>query len=304
MKDTKRQVLPSGLWVVATPIGNLADLTPRARVALEEADCILCEDTRRTSVLLSALGMHSLGARLQRLDAHTPEAKIQNWVVQMQEGKRFALVTDAGTPAISDPGALLVARSRAAHIQITPFPGASAVLALLSVCGFYETAFTFRGFFPKKREEKEKEFQLVCSSQVSDIFVWFESPLRVVDTLGVLENGYPDVSVVVAKELTKIHERTFFGSASQVSYAVQEEVLKEGALGEWCFAVRWIRPKKSKEDLKLLEDESSVWSQALSCLLNLGISTVDAAKEVSQEFGISKRQVYNLALRKKNLKGG
>lgn len=299
MKDTKRQVLPSGLWVVATPIGNLADLTPRARIALEEADLIFCEDTRRTAVLLSALGIEKQAGRLIRFDTHTRLEKVQEWVAQIKEGKRFALVTDAGTPAISDPGALLVAHCREAGVLVTPFPGVSAVITLLSASGFYETPFTFRGFFPKKEGEKEKEFQLAHSSELSDVFVWFDSPFRIEDTLDKLSSHYPQVQVVAAKELTKIHEKFFYGPASQVFNQVHQEILEEGTLGEWCFAVRFIKPELTQEDRDFVHDNDSNWSKALSCLLNVGISTSEAAKQVSQQFGISKKRVYDLALRKK-----
>lgn len=133
-----------GLWVVATPIGNLGDLSPRAREALELADAILCEDTRRTARLAAALG---ISTPLERLDAHAGPRAIEKAVKRLEAGESLALVTDAGTPAISDPGAALVAAARDAGVAITPFPGASAVMTLLSVAGFHETPFTFRGFF-------------------------------------------------------------------------------------------------------------------------------------------------------------
>src|SRR5690242_15912998 len=108
MKETKRQDLPQGLWIVATPIGNLADMTPRGKLALEEADLILCEDTRKGAVLLSALGVPLGGRSLERMDAHTPTEKMGKWVGFLEEGRNIALVSDAGTPGISDPGAKLV----------------------------------------------------------------------------------------------------------------------------------------------------------------------------------------------------
>src|SRR4051812_7937426 len=143
MKPSKRQELPAGLWVVATPIGNLGDLSPRAAQALGEADVILCEDTRRTGTLLAAAGIES-EARLRRMDAHASEREVARAVGDLRDGKRLALVTDAGTPSISDPGARLVQAAHEAGIQVTPIPGASAPAALLSAAGFTETSFVFR----------------------------------------------------------------------------------------------------------------------------------------------------------------
>jgi 16S rRNA (cytidine1402-2'-O)-methyltransferase len=141
--------MKQGLWVVATPIGNLSDLSARCREALEQAEVILCEDTRRTLNLLRALDIPSDG-RLKRFDAHTESESTSFWINQLLKGRKIALVSDAGTPAVSDPGARLVSEARRQGICVTPFPGPSAVMALLSVSGFQETAFTFSWIFSKE----------------------------------------------------------------------------------------------------------------------------------------------------------
>jgi 16S rRNA (cytidine1402-2'-O)-methyltransferase len=287
MKIKKRQVLPPGLWVTATPIGNLGDLTERALQALESADAVLCEDTRRTSQLLSSLG---LSRRLERLDAHASDSKLAHVVQAMVEGKSFALVTDAGTPAISDPGGRLVRLARLAGVRVTPVPGASAVMALLSAAGFEETAFCFRGFFPRKTKEIEAELEAAASSRVSSVFVWFEAPARVRESLEVLARVAPDARVVAAKELTKLHERILSGDAREAAEAVALEVKDEGERGEWCFAVRFA-PRAAPG-----EAESSDWVKALRCLLEEGVSPSNSAKRVTQAYGIGKKIVYEMAL--------
>ena len=166
-ESTKRQKIPSGapeglpagVWVVATPIGNLSDLSPRARTALERADWIACEDTRRTRSLLAALAIPASGRdggdRLRRFDRHTPEEVVNSWVRELSaSGGSIAVVSDAGTPGISDPGALLVRQAIQGGLQVTPVPGPSAVTAFLAVTGWPDAdSFCFQGFLPRSPQE-------------------------------------------------------------------------------------------------------------------------------------------------------
>ncbi|MEO5971249.1 MAG: 16S rRNA (cytidine(1402)-2'-O)-methyltransferase [Bdellovibrionia bacterium] len=311
MNDTKRQNLPQilspGLWVVATPIGNLADLSPRCRSALEEADWILCEDTRRTLNLLRALGLPSEG-RLKRLDAHTEADVSSYWIDKLLGGAKVALVSDAGTPVVSDPGAVLVARASSAGIRVTPLPGPSAVMTLLAASGFQETAFTFRGFFPRKRAEQVKELEQAFRSaeQVSPIWIWFESPQRIEESLKVLSTYYPSIPTTVGKELTKVFERIFYGTSTSVAEQVSAELQREGSVGEWCFSACFPVKKMEKnpqelvlKDLDQTEaavDDNTDWVKAVKCLLTAGISASETARIVSQQFGISKKICYRLVI--------
>ncbi len=240
MNDTKRQVLPNGLWVVATPIGNLEDVTPRIRMAIEEADLILCEDTRRTANLLAFFGSRADSGRLMRMDAYTSSQQIQKWVQALTHGKSFALVTDAGTPGISDPGAILVEAAHQAGVRVTPVPGPCSVVTLLSVSGFRENAFCFRGFFPRKENEKKQELQLALQSAQSggiSVNVWLDSPKRIRKTLEIVAESFPKALLCVGKELTKVYERVFWGEAAEVFTQVTEVLKQQGELGEWCFAI-------------------------------------------------------------------
>lgn len=289
MNSTNRQVLPNGLWIVSTPIGNLEDITPRARWALEQADFVLCEDTRRTAQLLNALQIPNPPSRLKRWDAHQEFKNTSYWIEQLLAGRNLALVTDAGTPAVSDPGAVLVQAALEAQIRVTPFPGASAVLSLLSVSGFSGTSFTFRGFFPRQKSERKEELLKASKSEVSENFFWFESPHRILETLAGIREFSESLQIRVGKELTKLHETVFSGSASEVYLKIEKEIHTEGELGEWCLAIQF--PVFNSD-----ENLAPAATKALKCLLDFGISASDAAKKVSQEFGIPKRDCYQAAL--------
>lgn len=304
MEKTKKQVLPTGLWVVSTPIGNLEDMSSRGFRALEEAQAILCEDTRETAKLLTSLGISKPYSSLIRLDAHASQKMIDRVVERLSEGQSFALVTDAGTPAISDPGAVLVASARQAGIQITPIPGPSAVMSLLSICGFTGSAFVFRGFFPRKSGERQDECGRViscASSGIADVFVWFESPHRVVESLEhwvtFLEQRSVDIQCVAAKELTKLHERFFAGTVQEVCEAVKNEILREGPKGEWCFGFQVLLKNSKELEAEVLENESLNWMKALQCLIDSGISASEAAKQVSQHFGVPRKKAYETVLK-------
>ena len=293
MSHTKRQYLPSGLWIVATPIGNLADLSQRAHWALVDADAILCEDTRRTATLLSALGLGQKVQTLHRLDAHATSSQLTHWVSLLEAGKNLVYVSDAGTPAVSDPGAQLVALAHERSIRVTPIPGPSAVLALVSAAGFESGEFTFRGFFPRKKSEQTQELRLVSQGVISRVVIWFESPQRIVSALETLAQEYPHVRVVAGKELTKLHESVFVGDAQQVYSQVFSEINEQGALGEWCFAVEFEKSDSSQQELMGVLDSAK---QAIQCLIECDVSPSLAAKKVSQIFGISKNELYSFAL--------
>jgi len=289
------------LWIVATPIGNLEDFSTRGRATLERVHTILCEDTRQGAKLISALGVAKSMSRLERLDAHTGERAMEGWIRRLESGESFALITDAGTPAISDPGSTLVRLARERGIEVIPVPGPSAVPALLSVAGFEETAFTFRGFFPRAGVDQKQEIEQARAFSLSRVFVWFESPRRVVDALATLAEVSPDSRVAAAKELTKIHEKVFWGSASETLQSVEAEIEREGELGEWVIAVRFPEAEATKKQFP----EGSV--KALHCLIDAGVPASEAARQVSHHFGAHKKSVYEAALKisgKKSDEGG
>ena len=191
------------LFLVATPIGNLGDLTARAIETLRGCDRVLAEDTRRTRQLLTHLGI--AGKPVERLDAHAGEHDVARVVARLVEGERVALVTDAGTPGVSDPGEALVAAAIAAGATVVPIPGASAVLAAIVASGLAgDGRFRFVGFLPRDGVARREAIALVC--ETPEAVVLFEAPSRVRGTLRELADATPERGACVARELTKVHE--------------------------------------------------------------------------------------------------
>lgn len=206
------------LYIVATPIGNLEDITLRALSVLKKVDLVLCEDTRVTRKLLEHFNIQvDTKSYHQQSDVRKKE-EILNLLIG---GKNIALVSDAGTPGISDPGNELIdfLRSSGVSIEIIPIPGASSITAALSICGFNVNNFLFIGFWPKKKASRliERVKDLNCP------VVFFESPYRILKTLGVLELEFPGKRIFIGQELTKMHERALRGSLISVKSELERE---------------------------------------------------------------------------------
>ncbi len=218
------------LFLVATPIGNLSDISERALETLRGVGLILCEDTRVTSKILAAYGIKK---PLESLHQHSDTKKIKKILGELEAGKSVALVTDAGTPAISDPGGILVQealRRLGERIKIIPIPGPSAITAALSIAGFPADEFVFLGFPPHKKG-RQKFFDRVAS--IKSTIVLYESTHRIEKTLGELAGRIKNRPVVVCRELTKIHETIYRGTAAQVT-----DKLKSGSMkGEFVIII-------------------------------------------------------------------
>ena len=211
------------LYVVATPIGNLEDLGPRALRTLREADLIACEDTRRTKHLLARFGV---ATPVTSYFEHNKLRKGRHLLKLLAEGKSVALVTDAGTPGISDPGFLLVREARAAGLRVVPVPGPSAVVAALSAAGIPADRFVFEGFLPTKPGRRLT--RLAALRDLEMTVVLYESPHRLFKTLEAIRQVFGDVELVVARELTKLFEEVRTGTPSEhlahfASHAVRGE---------------------------------------------------------------------------------
>lgn len=202
---------PGILYLVATPLGNLGDITFRAVETLKSVQLIAAEDTRRTSILLKHYG---ISAPLTSLHEHNEGQKAGQLIERIQNGESVALVTDAGTPVISDPGAFLVEQAHAAGVTVVAIPGPSAVVAALAVSGFRGEKFRFEGFTPKKSAALERWLKELAGEKVP--VVCYESPFRLVKTLEAIQATLGEIPVVVARELTKLHEEITRGSTSQV----------------------------------------------------------------------------------------
>lgn len=198
------------LSIVATPIGNLEDITLRALRVFKEADYILCEDTRVTGKLLKH---YEITAQLKRYDAHASESLHEQILDDLEAGKKIALCSDAGTPGVSDPGVFLVAKAREAGATIEAIPGASAITAAFSIAGIAGNQFAFLGFVPQKKG-RETFFKSLVSYETPVMF--FESTHRIMKTLESLKNLSIDRKVSVAREITKMHEEFVSGSAEEL----------------------------------------------------------------------------------------
>ena len=199
------------LYVVATPIGNLEDVTLRALRVLGEADLVLAEDTRHTRILLDR---HGIAARPRSLHAHNEAQRSAEVLEALAQGSRVALVSDAGTPLISDPGDRLVHAALAAGHTLVPVPGPSAVLGALVVSGLPTAPFTFLGFLPRKRSERQRLLEAFREAPATLVF--FESPKRVANTLDALVEALGDRPACVARELTKLHEEVVRGNLADL----------------------------------------------------------------------------------------
>lgn len=198
--------------MVATPIGNLEDLSPRALTALRDATLVLCEDTRRTGNLFAR---HGVTTPRVSCHEHNEFRRIPEVLERLAAGETLALVSDAGTPAVSDPGRLLAAAAAEAGYRVEPVAGPSAVTAILSVCGFPAVPYSFLGFPPSRRGERARWYARFASRDETRVL--FESPFRVVESLREMAAAWGDPRVCLGRELTKLHEEVLRGSASSVA---------------------------------------------------------------------------------------
>ena len=268
--------------VVATPIGNLADLTPRAREALATADVIAAEDTRHTSQLLRHLG---IDRPMLSLHDHNEMARIPALLAQLKAGACIALVSDAGTPLVSDPGSALVAAAVAAGVRVTPLPGASACLAALCVAGLPADRFAFEGFLPAKTAARRAALEALAREPRTLVF--YEAPHRIVEALADAAQAFgADRLAVVARELTKLHETLYRGTLGELAARAPAE--PNLARGEMVLLVHGYRTAGGDD----LPAEALRWLRLL--LPHLAPSR--AAAVVAEGLGLRRQAVYALAL--------
>jgi 16S rRNA (cytidine1402-2'-O)-methyltransferase len=211
------------LLVVATPIGNLDDLSPRARAAFEEADVVACEDTRHTGRLLAHLGIKK---PLVSLHEHNERQRLPRLLADLEGGKVIAVASDAGTPLLSDPGFLLVREAAKLGIRVEPIPGASAVLSAVVVSGLPPYPFTFAGFPPPKSGKRRTFYRRWAA--LDHTLVFFESPHRILASLADAREELGDRPAAVARELTKMHEEVLRGTLSEVLAELEKRPALKG----------------------------------------------------------------------------
>jgi 16S rRNA (cytidine1402-2'-O)-methyltransferase len=277
------------LYIVATPIGNLEDITLRAVRVLKEVDVIACEDTRQTQKLLNH---YAVMTRTTSYHEHNEMTRSAELVKEMQEGATVALVTDAGMPGISDPGYRLITLAIRHHVPVIPVPGASAFLAALVASGLPTDSFRFSGFLPAKRGERRAVLESIRNSPRTQVF--YEAPHRIVETLtDVAEVLGESRHVVVAREVTKLHEEFLRGRVAEVLQTLKS---REVVRGEITLLIGKAEEASVGADASV---RPSVRQRVQQIMADENIDEKAALKRVAKERGVSKSELYREIHRQK-----
>jgi 16S rRNA (cytidine1402-2'-O)-methyltransferase len=269
--------MPPTLYIVATPIGNLEDMTFRAVRVLKEADAIACEDTRHTRKLLNHYGIET---PLISYHEHNEVERTEELLERLRLGQTIALVSDAGTPLISDPGYRVVRAAAAAGFAVVPVPGPSALTAALSASGLATDAVRFCGFLPHKSGQRRNAIEAVAGDAATLVF--FEAPHRILEAVGDLRAVLGNRPAVLARELTKVHEEFLRGGLDQLAATLATR--ESASRGEFTIMVgKAVSPAPSTEPL----------AEAVARLEQAGVPRMEAMKQVARERGLSKRDVYS-----------
>lgn len=277
---------PGTLWIVATPIGNLEDLSPRAQRILGEVDLVACEDTRHSGRLLAAFG---LKARLASLHEHNEEREVPGLIARLQAGESIALVSDAGTPLLSDPGFRLVRAAAAAGLEVSPVPGPSALLAALSIAGLPTDRFSFEGFLPARAAGRRARLRELAAD--TRTLVFFEAGNRVAALLGdAAEALGAGRAASVARELTKLHETVYRGTLAELAARLAAD--PDASRGESVVVIAGCESGSAREG------DEALLARLLPALLE-ELPPSRAVRIAAKLTGVPRRRVYELALGKK-----
>ena len=271
--------MPDTLYIVATPIGNLEDITLRAIRTLKEVDIIAAEDTRHTQTLLRHF---SINTPLTSYHEHNERAKAGQLVDRLERGESVALVSDAGTPGISDPGYRLVLEAIRRGIRVVPIPGPSALIAALSASGLPTDGFNFRGFLPSRKRERRSKLQELCSDRYS--IVVYETPHRLKESLDDIREILGDRRIVLAREVSKVHEEFLRGRISEVIAEVSRREIR----GEVTLIIEGCSDVDTASEEALREE--------IAGLVADGLRVKEIAEVLGEKYGYSKRQIYALAM--------
>ena len=288
--DASRSLTP-GLYLVATPIGNLEDITLRALRVLKEADLIACEDTRQTQKLLHH---YSIATQTTSYHEHNEMTRAPELVVQLEQGARIALVTDAGMPGISDPGFRLITLAIRHHIPVVPVPGASAFLAALVASGLPTDAFRFSGFLPAKRGQRRAFLESLRDSPRTQVL--YEAPHRITESLqDIVEVLGPERHVVIAREVTKLHEEFLRGPADEVRETLKA---RDEVKGEITLLIGKGEENTTNVGTGVLV-RPTIRQQVHKMMAEQNLDEKSALKKVAKELGISKSEAYRELQRSK-----
>lgn len=266
------------LYIVSTPIGNLEDITLRALRILKEVDIIAAEDTRHSLKLLNHYG---ISKPLISYWGEKEKVKSEDIIERLEMGQSVALISDAGTPGISDPGAVLIKKAIEKGFLVVSIPGASAITSALSISGLPTEEFTFIGFLPAKRNQRKKILKEISLERRTIVF--YESPHRILETFYDMKEIFSDRSVALIKEISKIHEEVLRGTVSEIL----ENLEKTNIAGEYVVVLEGKTEEKKLTSDALLE---------VSALMKKGFSRKDAVKKVANAYGLSKKELYDKSL--------
>ncbi len=277
------------LYIVATPIGNLGDITKRAIKTLETVDIILCEDTRTSSHLLNSLEIKTKLISYHKFNENERSGEV---IELLKSGKNIALITDAGTPCISDPGSILISECISNKIEIYSIPGASALTTALTLSGLVIHNFAFYGFLERKNSKQKEELKRIQQNDLETI-VFYESPKRIIPTIENIKEVMNDPYIIVLNELTKKFEKKYYGKSSQVLDLLQKANYE---LGEYVIIV-------SKNKMEEKKEEVSLEALLIDKIIKNNYTMKEAINDLAFEFKnkYSKKEIYNASLKLKNI---
>jgi 16S rRNA (cytidine1402-2'-O)-methyltransferase len=288
--NSSHSTLPPGptLYLVATPIGNLEDITLRGLRVLKEVDLIACEDTRQSQKLLNHYGITT---RTISYHEHNEMTRAAELIVDLEQGTRIAMVSDAGMPGISDPGFRLITLAIRHHVPVIPIPGATAFLAALVASGLPTDSFRFSGFLPAKAGQRRSLLDSIENSPRTQVF--YEAPHRLLETLkDIVEMLGPDRHVVIAREVTKVHEEFLRGRAGEILEQLQSR-------GEIKGEITLIIAKPDQPAAKLAPMRPSVRQRVEEIMSESKMDEKSALKKLAKEMGVSKSEAYRELQRSK-----
>jgi 16S rRNA (cytidine1402-2'-O)-methyltransferase len=267
------------LYIVSTPIGNLEDFTFRALRVLKEADVIAAEDTRHSRKLLTHYG---ISKPLISYWGEREKVKSAEIIERLHSGQSVALISDAGTPGISDPGAVLIKKAIEENIQVVSIPGPSALIAALSLSGLHTEEFIFIGFLPTKESQRQKILKDLSLERRTLVF--YEAPHRILQTLKDMEKIFLERKAALIKEITKIHEEVLRGSIPEILTKIKKTTIA----GEYVIAV------DGRTEEKKLTTEDAI--SEVSALMKKGLGRKEAVKKIADAYGLSKKELYDKSL--------
>lgn len=279
------------LFVVATPIGNLADISKRAIETLENVDIILCEDTRHS---LKLLNYYNIKNKLISYHKFNEVERSSSVIEKLKSGLDIAIITDAGTPCVSDPGYVLIKKAKEEGIEVIGVGGISALVTALSVSGINSDTFTFYGFFPRENKDKKSVINEILESKIRT-YIFYESPKRIIKTLKYIYENLGDVLISVSSDLTKIHEKNYYGRLSNVLKIMESNPNIE--LGEYVFIIENDIVREN-----VINNDISIEALLIDVVVKNNFSIKEGIDYLSKNSDYSKKDIYNASLNLKKIK--